>query len=204
MIKDTLEETCSRLQDMELFAVALGPGSFTGLRIGVATAKSLASTLERRIVGVPTMQAIARAAGPGPCVVALLPAGRGELFAQSFRVESTGALLPLDTAAHVAPDILLERFRHVRNARWAGEGAHAQSEKICAIAKEESIPFIKAMDEKENSLDEGWVLASLEKNLAAYVGLLAFEKYNLGETCGPEDLRAIYVRLSDAELKEKC
>ncbi|HEV7843604.1 MAG TPA: tRNA (adenosine(37)-N6)-threonylcarbamoyltransferase complex dimerization subunit type 1 TsaB, partial [Pyrinomonadaceae bacterium] len=77
LMRGALDDATCRIQDVELFAVALGPGSFTGLRIGVATAKSLASTLERQVVGVPTLQAVALAAGAGETVVALLPAGRG-------------------------------------------------------------------------------------------------------------------------------
>lgn len=204
-IRGALDEANCRIQDVELFAVALGPGSFTGLRIGVATAKSLASTLERRAAGVPTLDAIALAAGAGPSrVVALLPAGRGELFAQSFKVETTFSVLPLDEPAHIAPTALLEKFRGVRSVRWAGEGAEAQLEKIHALALEEEIPFIEASDGKEVDTDEGWSLAASPENLAKYVGLLALYKQSRGETSAPEELQAIYVRPSDAELKEKC
>jgi tRNA threonylcarbamoyladenosine biosynthesis protein TsaB len=204
LIQEALEEASRRVQDVELFAVALGAGSFTGLRIGVATAKSLASTLERRVVGVPTLHAIARAAGAGPKVVALLPAGRGELFAQSFRVDDTGEVIPLDKPSHVAPAALLESFRQLRSLIWAGEGAYAQREKIRAMADEEGIPFIDESVEKERDHDDGWVLASPAENLASYAGLLAFNHYTRGETSGPDELHAIYVRPSDAELKEKC
>lgn len=200
LIEGALEGASYSIRDVELFAVALGPGSFTGLRIGVATAKSLASTLERRVVGVPTLQAVALGAGVSEHTVALLPAGRGELFAQSFRVEKSGTVIALDKPEHVAPAVLLEKLRHARSLRWAGEGAQAQSEKIRAVADDEGIPF---KDGVENS-DEGWALTAPAENLATFIGLIAFEKYMSGETCGPEDLRAIYVRPSDAEMKEAC
>lgn len=204
LIRGALNEAACSIQDVELFAVALGPGSFTGLRIGVATAKSLASTLEHRVVGVPTLHAIALAAGAGSRVVALLPAGRGELFAQSFKVETTFSVLPLDEPMHIAPKALLEKFRRLRSVRWAGEGAEAQLEKIRAVALEEGIPFIEESDGKVDAANEGWALAALPENLAKYVGLLALCKQGHGETSAPEELQAIYVRPSDAELKEKC
>lgn len=204
LIREALEEASCGIQDVELFAVALGPGSFTGLRIGIATAKSLASTLERRVVGVPTLHAIARAAEAGPRVVALLPAGRGELYAQSFRVEDTREIIPLDKPRHLAPDALLESLRQLRSLIWAGEGAYAQREKIREVAREEGIPFIEESVEKERDHKDVWVLASPAENLASYTGLLAFNHYMLGETSAPYDLHAIYVRPSDAELKEKC
>src|ERR1043166_623128 len=52
-----------KLSEVDLFAVAAGPGSFTGLRIGIATIKALAATLARPTAAVPTLQAIALAGG---------------------------------------------------------------------------------------------------------------------------------------------
>jgi tRNA threonylcarbamoyladenosine biosynthesis protein TsaB len=204
LISQALSEAGAGLGDVELFAVALGPGSFTGLRIGVATVKGLASTLERRVVGVPTLEALALAAGLGERVAALLPAGRGELFAQSFRVEEPLKVSPLDKPAHVAPQILLETYRGLRNVRWIGEGADAQREKIRAVADEERIAFIEESLEQAREQEGLWTLAKSPENLAVYVGLLAFERQQRGETGRPEELQAIYVRPSDAELKEKC
>jgi tRNA threonylcarbamoyladenosine biosynthesis protein TsaB len=204
LIREALEEAGASIHDVELFAVALGPGSFTGLRIGIATAKGLASTLSRKAVGVPTLQAVALAAGEGERVISLLPAGRGELFAQSFKVGNSYSVEPLDEAAHIAPAVLLEKFRALRSIRWSGEGAHAQREKIRAQAQAEGIPFVEENQEHQRNTDEGWTLARLPENLAAYVGSLAFEKEKLGEGGEPQALHAIYVRPSDAELKETC
>ena len=53
-----------KLPEIDLFAVAAGPGSFTGLRIGIATIKALAATLARPTAAIPTLQAIALAGGP--------------------------------------------------------------------------------------------------------------------------------------------
>jgi tRNA threonylcarbamoyladenosine biosynthesis protein TsaB len=202
LIRDALAEAGANLREVELFAVALGPGSFTGLRIGVATVKGLASTLERKAVGVPTLDALALAAGRSERVVALLPAGRGELFAQSFRVEESFTVVPLDEPAHVAPAILLEKYRPQRNVRWIGEGAIAQLDKIRAVADEEGIALIEDNFEEAENPEGIWTLACLPENLAVYVGQLAFEKQKRHEMSGPEELRAIYVRPSDAELKE--
>jgi tRNA threonylcarbamoyladenosine biosynthesis protein TsaB len=91
------------LEEIDLLAAASGPGSFTGLRIGLATIKGLAATLGKPCAGVPTLYAIARAAGPSPATVALLPAGRGELFAQHFFVSDSGSVTALDEPAHLTP-----------------------------------------------------------------------------------------------------
>ena len=86
------------LRDVRLFACASGPGSFTGLRIGIATLKALAASLHQPCVGIPTLAAVAHAAGPSRATVALLPAGRGEVFAQMFSVADDGGVTALDTA----------------------------------------------------------------------------------------------------------
>src|SRR5262249_374662 len=81
-----LHQAGLQIRDVDLFAAAIGPGSFTGLRIGLATVKSLAVAMNKKCVGVSTLAAIALAAGESERTVALLPAGRGEVFSQMFTV----------------------------------------------------------------------------------------------------------------------
>src|SRR5438093_9751432 len=84
-IATVLRNGRATLNDIDLFAVASGPGSFTGLRIGLATVKSFAVNTGKQCVGVSTLAAIAHAAGKARGnVVSLLPAGRGEVYAQMF------------------------------------------------------------------------------------------------------------------------
>ncbi|PYS76242.1 MAG: tRNA (adenosine(37)-N6)-threonylcarbamoyltransferase complex dimerization subunit type 1 TsaB [Acidobacteria bacterium] len=89
-IDRALAEACVRLEDVELFAAANGPGSFTGLRSGLATLKALAVTLGKPLVGVPTLHALAHAARPAERLLALIPAGRGEVFAQTPTCHARG------------------------------------------------------------------------------------------------------------------
>jgi tRNA threonylcarbamoyladenosine biosynthesis protein TsaB len=83
------------LEAVEAFAVSIGPGSFTGLRVGVATVKGLAFATGRPVAPVPTLAALARGAAPGAAgaVVALLDARRGELYAATWVLEGPGAAL---------------------------------------------------------------------------------------------------------------
>ncbi|HKR22298.1 MAG TPA: tRNA (adenosine(37)-N6)-threonylcarbamoyltransferase complex dimerization subunit type 1 TsaB, partial [Pyrinomonadaceae bacterium] len=102
-----LDQTQLALPEIDLFAVATGPGSFTGLRIGIATIKALAATLDRPCVGIPTLEAVALSAGVSEASIALLPAGRGEVFTQLFAVHNDDAhprlVEALDEPAHVPP-----------------------------------------------------------------------------------------------------
>jgi tRNA threonylcarbamoyl adenosine modification protein YeaZ len=90
------------LRDVDLFAAAIGPGSFTGLRIGLATVKSLAVATNKKCIGVSTLAAVAHAAGNSERTVALLPAGRGEVFAQMLSV-AADQVTPLDEACTSIP-----------------------------------------------------------------------------------------------------
>src|SRR5438128_4033673 len=111
------------LSDVELFAAAAGPGSFTGLRIGLATVKAFSITLGRPCVGIPTLHAIAHSCGPAHVVVAAQPAGRGEVFAQLLSVSSDRVVTELDAPSHVSPKAMIEKYGALNNLKWAGEGA---------------------------------------------------------------------------------
>ncbi|HEV2764189.1 MAG TPA: tRNA (adenosine(37)-N6)-threonylcarbamoyltransferase complex dimerization subunit type 1 TsaB [Pyrinomonadaceae bacterium] len=202
-IDAVLSEAGVELAEVELFAAAAGPGSFTGLRAGLSTLKAFAQTLGRRAVGVPTLHAVALASGGPGTVLAALPAGRGEVFAQMLRVTEDGSVEELELPAHVAPAALLERAAAAaRNGlRWAGSGSVLMLEVIRARALAEGIEFVEG---GEGNNASGWSLKETTPAVAGHVAALALEAYRRGRTVAAEELRAIYVRPSDAELKEQC
>jgi tRNA threonylcarbamoyladenosine biosynthesis protein TsaB len=208
LLKDTndiLAEAKLTLSDVELFACASGPGSFTGLRIGIATLKGLAASLERPCFGVPTLHAVAHAAGPSPATVALLPAGRGEVFAQLLSVSPNGVVTELDTPAHLSPQKLLERYASRVDLKWAGAGARLQRDVLAGHAQAANIYFAEAVEDLAADEKQGvWSLAPVETNLAQHVAALALELFQTGEIQSPHSLSAIYVRPSDAELNQTC
>jgi tRNA threonylcarbamoyladenosine biosynthesis protein TsaB len=203
-INECLKQAGLMLKDVDLFACASGPGSFTGLRIGIATLKALAATLERSCVGIPTLEAVAHAAGPSHRTVALLPAGRGEVFAQMFSVSDDDVVTELDSAAHLSPQRLLEKYGRLRKLTWAGSGAHLQRELLQSYAQQHGIAFTESPDEGISSTQPGWNLAAQDANLAKHVAALALQVFRRGELQSADSLTAIYVRPSDAELKEQC
>jgi tRNA threonylcarbamoyladenosine biosynthesis protein TsaB len=99
------------LPDCAAVAVSQGPGSFTGLRAGIATAKGLALSLGVPLFGIPTLSALAANAPPGPGpVCSVLNARRGEVFRALFRRNPTGlqrlepdSLMPLQAFADELP-----------------------------------------------------------------------------------------------------
>lgn len=204
-VADLLKEAGFELNDVELYAAASGPGSFTGLRIGLATVKSFAATLKRPCVGVPTLAAIAVASGPSAQTVAMIPAGRGEVFAQLFEVDEEGRATPHGEAVHRAPSRLLDSLPFNALLKFAGEGAIQHSALIKERAEREGIRFVSEEAESNVALREGerlWLLARTVGPLAPTIAIIASQCYMRGESFGPEGLRALYVRPSDAELNE--
>jgi tRNA threonylcarbamoyladenosine biosynthesis protein TsaB len=116
------------LQDVEGFAAGLGPGSFTGLRIGLATWKGLAYANRRPIAGASSLAAMALAAaadaGEGALLVPLLDARKGEVYAGFFRAVGGGIEVVLPEAA-LPPAALLDRVAPLEGARAFGEGYEA-------------------------------------------------------------------------------
>jgi tRNA threonylcarbamoyladenosine biosynthesis protein TsaB len=194
-IDRVLREAGLQLGDVDLFAAAVGPGSFTGLRIGLATVKSLAVSMNKQCVGVSTLAAVAHAAGESERTVALLPAGRGEVFAQIFSVAGKD-LTPLDEAMHISPQVMLAKYGSYSEVIWAGEGAETQLELLRAEAARQGIQF-KSDFEKGS----GWSLAPTNAQIAESVAQLAWREYRAHRIIAPENLRAKYVRPSDAEMK---
>ncbi|HEY2961124.1 MAG TPA: tRNA (adenosine(37)-N6)-threonylcarbamoyltransferase complex dimerization subunit type 1 TsaB [Pyrinomonadaceae bacterium] len=179
-----LAESQIKLPDIDLFAVAVGPGSFTGLRIGIATVKALAATLDCPCAAIPTLHTVALAGGASEASVALLPAGRGEVFAQLFSVVNDGAVTSLDEASHIAPKKMFDKYGSLESVLWCGEGAIAQRELI-----------------ESSGAGKHWRIAPQTRNLARYVAALALRRLRDEELVAPDALQAIYVRPSDAELK---
>jgi tRNA threonylcarbamoyladenosine biosynthesis protein TsaB len=193
-----LKSSGAQLGDVNLFAAAVGPGSFTGLRIGLATIKSFAVWTGGSCAGVSTLAAIAHAAGTSENTVSLLPAGRGELFAQMFSV-GDARVRELDTAAHLSPAAILARYGEARRIRWAGDGAHQHEEALREWAGLQQITFNGSGTDPAE-----WSLAPTVDHLAVSIAALALNAYQSGNTVSPNELRAVYVRASDAEINEKC
>lgn len=181
-----LADTQVKLREIDLFAVAVGPGSFTGLRIGIATVKALAATLARPCAAIPTLQTIALAGGASDASVVLLPAGRGEVFAQLFSVSIDGTVTAVDEPSHLAPQKMIDKYGSRQKLLWCGEGAITQRELI-----------------ERSSAGKEWQIAASPQNLARYVAALALRNYRNDRLVAPDALQAIYVRPSDAELPAK-
>ncbi len=175
-----------KLQNVDLLALAQGPGSFTGLRIGIATAKALAVTLNLPCIAIPTLPAVAAAAGHSPATVAALPAGRGELFVQLLSVSDGLKVTELDAADHLPPTTCFDRYGNRTQLLWTGEGAEIHQEAIRSASE--------TAEGKRT-----WQIAKPRRLLADAVAILAAQRFAEGDAPQVEAIRALYVRPADAK-----
>lgn len=112
LLDEMLSAAGRRPADLAAVVVGLGPGSFTGLRISLATAKGLCYAAQRPLVGASSLEAMARCAAPdvpdGTLLVPCLDARKGEVYAGFFRKRGS-QVAPEAPEAALAPELLLER-----------------------------------------------------------------------------------------------
>lgn len=103
----------AKLSELDLLAVGIGPGSFTGVRIGVATAKGLALAEQKPLVGVTSLRALARGMGHGEgLAVPVLDAHKGEVYCAAYARDEQGLLSEVVAPFHALP---AEAARHLRS-----------------------------------------------------------------------------------------
>jgi len=182
-IETLLRETGRRLGDLTGLAVSIGPGSFTGVRIGLAEAKGLAAALKIPMAGVSTLEALAVRAGRGSRLVCpVVDARRSEVFVAAYRWGS-GAELPTRVMAEgVMP--IGEFLRRLRGrCLFLGDGALRYRSPI------------------ETAMPDA-VFAPPHRMLpsAEEIAWLGLRRLVRGESDDPALLEPVYLRASDARL----
>ena len=193
-----LERHRWRLEDIDLYGVAAGPGSFTGLRIGIATVQGLAMVHGRAVVGVSALDALVRAAFDGvlagtkdqrgPLVAAWLDAHRGEVFSSLHMMSATQAGLVMSRVEGPSvetPDSLLERWRREHpdgSLLFVGNGA------------------LRYRDRIDQLMPSHATVVRAVPPTAPAVASLALRAARDGEAGLPHAVRPLYVRRPDAEL----
>lgn len=186
-VDGALAEAGSKLETVDLLGVATGPGSFTGLRVGLTTVKAWAEVYGKRVVGVSRLEAMARSEkGASGLVAACYDAQRGQLFAGLYRV-GFGPAKRVGDEFVVVPEELVERV-----------GAQAGSEAVRWITLDPEL--IEGLESMKERVARGDRVLVCTPELASPIGVLAEESAARGEFSDPVALDANYVRRSDAEI----
>lgn len=181
LVAYALEHAAVERDAIDLIAVGIGPGSFTGTRIGVATAKGLAIALDRPIIGVVSLYAIARAA-PGAWIAPAVDAHKGEVYVALYE-RRDGALIERLAPMHAFPADALALVRGAASSAaitGCGSGHRRYPEELGAAF--EMLPPI-------------W-----DAPRASVLALIAEQRFR---SEGPDDratLEPLYLRPSDAKL----
>ncbi|MFQ5840993.1 MAG: tRNA (adenosine(37)-N6)-threonylcarbamoyltransferase complex dimerization subunit type 1 TsaB [Thermodesulfobacteriota bacterium] len=185
-IDRVLEDSGVSIGDMDGLVVSRGPGSFTGLRIGVSAVKGLAFATGKPVAGVSTLDALAQNVRYSPYLICpLLDARKGEVYAALYRNTEKDGLIKLVPEMAIKPVDLLERIDG--KALFLGNGVYPYGDlirrKLRRMAHIAASPF---------NFIHGTIVAQLGR-----------EKLERGEYLDLEKFTPQYLRKSDAELKWK-
>jgi len=166
---------------IDLFIVASGPGSFTGLRVGISTVKALAVALQKPAVSVSVLEAVAWASERSGRVLAALDAQRQEIYIGEYECGHDGS---------------------ARSLQKHRESLMTAAELIAWLAGHSSPPLVVTPDAGvERQLhDAGLAVQAIPRPSAEIYARLGLQKYLGGETVVLDDLDANYIRRSDAEI----
>ncbi len=185
---DVAADARAELASIDVFAVAAGPGSFTGLRIGIAAMQGLAFVTGKRIVAVSALDALAHAAAAdlpeGALVAAWIDGHRRDVFAALYRVGAAapftaGRIVAVDAPSVDEPAAVLDRWTATPD-EFIGSGARRYADVIAARA-----PAARVREAPP---------------LAGVIGRVAVDRARAGETVDPAGVQPLYVRRPDAEI----
>ncbi len=186
-----LHEQKRDLSDVDLFSVTTGPGSFTGIRVGLATVKGWAETLNKPVVGVSVLEAMVFSANPRTSwAVPILNGDRGQVYFAFFK--------PLESEKNFQitgdPNVMeIEVFISYCKEKFSG---HNEATFI-TLPNQELIKQICHIS-GENIF---WKNASFP--ISETVAHVAQERFLIGKYSSAEEVKPLYIRRPDAEIRHQ-
>lgn len=188
MVDQVIRASGLKLVEMDAIAVSMGPGSFTGLRIGSATAKGLAEAIQKPVIGVPTVDALAcNMAGYEGNIVPLMDARRNETYTGIYSFNENGMTVLREQCAVPLRDIIAEVNQRGTRTVFLGDGVRVFEEQIRMDCR---VPFEFAP-------------ASHNLQRASCVAVLARKYHEQGKYTDAAGHVPVYLRTSQAEREKQ-
>ena len=178
-------QTRIKISEIDLFACTIGPGSFTGLRIGISTLKGLMLATGKSAVGISSLAALALNVGKSSKIIcSAMDAGRGQVYTAFYRYNENGLLDQIGTDKAVDPREIIHNPE--QEIIFVGDGAIKYAD-IISNTKTKKINIASAVQQ--------YIRASS-------VGILGREKYNRKELLNAETFVPVYLRSAGAHVKK--
>lgn len=190
MIDEIVRMTDFDLNELDAIAISGGPGSFTGLRIGSATAKGLGLALSKPLIHIPTMDALAyNMCGTQRLICPLMDARRNQVYTGLYHIEDRELKVELPQSTYDIHEIIGMINQRGEDVVFLGDGVCAHKDTI----------------EAETKIDYKFASAHMNMARAGAVGALAEIYYDLGKIENASEHTPDYLRKSQAEreLEEK-
>lgn len=185
MMDEIVKMTECDLSELAAIAVAKGPGSFTGLRIGSATVKGLAMALDIPVVGIPTMEAMAyNIWGSDAYICPMMDARREQVYTGIYQFDADGEMTEIKQQCAVAVEEIIAELN-------ALDGR-------CILLGDGVPPY---MDIIKSRLTLPYTIApaNMNRQRAASIGVAAFKYISQGKTESATEHAPVYLRVSQAE-----
>ena len=188
MIEKVVDMSGIELEQIDAIAIAAGPGSFTGLRIGSATAKGIGLALKKPVVSVPTLEGLAyRVSVFDGIICPIMDARRNQVYTGIYKMDKGNLVCLSEQKAVDIHEIMEELEKYDEKVIFLGDGVEVQRETI----------------EKEFKKEYCFAPIHLSKQSAAAVAVLGDIYFNQGKAEDAAEHKPIYLRKSQAERERE-
>ena len=188
MIEKVVDMSGIELEQIDAIAIAAGPGSFTGLRIGSATAKGIGLALKKPVVSVPTLEGLAyRVSVFDGIICPIMDARRNQVYTGIYKMDKGNLVCLSEQKAVDIHEIMEELEKYDEKVIFLGDGVEVQRETI----------------EKEFKKEYCFAPIHLSKQSAAAVAVLGDIYFNQGKAEDAAEHNPIYLRKSQAERERE-
>lgn len=190
MLNEIINMTGISLKSIDAIAVSGGPGSFTGLRIGAASAKGLGLALNLPLIHVPTLDAMAlNIYSTNSIIVPIMDARRAQVYTGIYKNGINFEIIKPSMAVGIDELVMeIEKMKGAEHIVFLGDG----------------VLVFKDYINENLRISHSFAPANLNRQRAANIAILGLEMFKKGEIISADDMRPEYLRKSQAERERTC